>query len=73
MRTNIELDDARLQQVQKFGRSVTRKAAIQASLTDYLNTLKRQEPMALRGNVWWQRDSPALRKRRAIYPRSGAV
>ena len=73
MRTNIELDDARLQQVQKFGRSGTRKAASQLTLTEYLNTLKRRELMSLRGNVWWQRDLPALRKRRAIYPRSGAV
>ena len=73
MRTNIELDDALLQQAQTLGRFSTKKAAIQAALTDYLNTLKRQELLALQGHVSWQGDLPALRSRRTSDPTSGAI
>ena len=72
MRTNIELDDALLQQVQTLGRFNTKKAAIQAALADYLNTLKRHELLALRGRVPWQGDLPALRSNRTGDAASGA-
>ena len=38
MRINIELDDELLQQVLASGHFNTNKAAIQAALSDYLNT-----------------------------------
>lgn len=64
MRTNVELDDVLLQQVQIFGNFSTKKAAIQAALKEYLNVLKRQKLLALRGKVPWQGDLEALRSNR---------
>lgn len=64
MRTNVELDENLLQQVLALGRFSTKKAAIQAALADYLNTLKRQRLLALRGHVPWQGDLNALRSDR---------
>ena len=64
MRTNVDLDEALLQQVQLFGNFSTKKAAIQAALNEYLNVLKRQKLLALRGKVAWQGDLEALRSNR---------
>jgi len=72
MRTNVELDDELVQQVLTLGHFSTKKAAIQAALTDYLNTLKRQQLLALRGHVPWQGDAAALRRGRAPAAPSGA-
>ncbi len=73
MRTNIELDDELLQQVLTIGNFNTKKAAIQAALTDYLNTLKRRQLLALRGQVLWQGDLAVLRSDRSMTSASGAV
>lgn len=73
MRTNIELDDELLQQVLTLGHFNTKKAAIQAALTDYLNTLKRRQLLALRGQVLWQGDLAVLRSDRSMTSASGAV
>ncbi len=56
MRTNVEVDVDALQQVQTLGNFGTKKAAIQAALINYLNVLKRQQLLALRGKVAWQGD-----------------
>jgi Arc/MetJ family transcription regulator len=61
MRTNVEVDVNVLQQVQTLGNFGTKKAAIQAALIDYLNVLKRQQLLALRGKVAWQGDLDSLR------------
>lgn len=61
MRTNIDLDEVTLQQVLLLGDFSTKKAAIQAALNEYLNVLKRQKLLALRGKVAWQGDLEALR------------
>ena len=55
MRTNIDLDEVTLQQVLLLGDFSTKKAAIQAALNEYLNVLKRQKLLALRGKVAWRR------------------
>ena len=65
MRTNIDLDEATLQQVLLLGDFSTKKAAIQAALNEYLNVLKRQKLLALRGKVAWQGDLEALRSDRS--------
>ncbi len=65
MRTNVEIDEAVLRQVQEFGNFSTKKAAIEAALTGYLNVLKRQQLLALRGKVTWQGDLDVLRSDRA--------
>jgi Arc/MetJ family transcription regulator len=64
MRTNVEVDVNVLQQVQTLGNFGTKKAAIQAALIDYLNVLKRQQLLALRGKVAWQGDLESLRRDR---------
>ncbi len=64
MRTNVEVDIDVLQQVQTLGNFGTKKAAIQAALIDYLNVLKRQQLLALRGKVAWQGDLDSLRRDR---------
>lgn len=64
MRTNVEVDADVLQQVQTLGNFGTKKAAIQAALIDYLNVLKRQQLLALRGKVAWQGDLDSLRRDR---------
>ncbi len=64
MRTNVEVDVNVLQQVQTLGNFGTKKAAIQAALIDYLNVLKRQRLLALRGKVAWQGDLETLRRDR---------
>ena len=64
MRTNVEVDVNVLQQVQTLGNFGTKKAAIQAALIDYLNVLKRQQLLALRGKVAWQGDLETLRRDR---------
>jgi Arc/MetJ family transcription regulator len=61
MRTNVEINETVLQQVQTLGNFSTKKAAIQAALIDYLNVLKRQQLLALRGKVAWQGDLDSLR------------
>ncbi len=65
MRTHIELDDELLQQVLSLGGFPTKKAAVNAALQDYLNTLKRQQLLALRGQVAWRGDLQALRRARS--------
>jgi len=65
MRTHVEIDDDVLTQVQQLGNFTTKKAAIQAALNDYLNALKRQKLLALRGKLEWQGDLSALRAARS--------
>ncbi len=72
MRTNVEVDVNVLQQVQTLGNFGTKKAAIQAALIDYLNVLKRQQLLALRGKVAWQGELDSLRHDR-VNSNSGVV
>lgn len=65
MRTHVEIDDNVLSQVQSLGNFSTKKAAIQAALSDYLNALKRQKLLALQGKVAWSGDLEALRAHRS--------
>jgi Arc/MetJ family transcription regulator len=65
MRTHVEIDEAVLSQVQHLGNFSTKKAAITAALNEYLNALKRQRLLALRGKVQWQGDLDQLRTDRS--------
>ncbi len=64
MKTHVEVDESVLIAVQTLGGFSTKKAAIQAALAEYLNTLKRQQLLALRGKVQWQGDLNSLRSTR---------
>ncbi len=65
MRTHIELDDNLLEQVCALGRFSTKKAAVNTALAEYAKLLKRQQLLALRGQVAWQGDLDRLRANRA--------
>lgn len=68
MRTHIDIDDALLHQVQQLGSFSTKKAAINAALYAFVNQLKRQELLALRGKVRWTGDLEQLRAQRRKNP-----
>ena len=65
MRTHVELDDEVLDQVLALGGFPSKKAAVNAALVEYLHTLKRQQLLALRGQVQWQGDLVSLRQSRS--------
>ena len=64
MRTHIELDDAMLDQVLNLGRFASKKAAVNAALTEYAKMLKRKQLLQLRGQVHWEGDLDELRATR---------
>jgi Arc/MetJ family transcription regulator len=51
MRTHLDLDDTLLDQVVQLGRSPTKKAAVNAALSEYVKLLKRRQLLDLRGKV----------------------
>jgi len=65
MRTQIDLDEKLLTQVVQMGQFNSKKAAIQAALTEFVKTLKSRELLALRGQIEWQGDLNQLRANRA--------
>lgn len=65
MRTHLELDNTLLEQVCALGRFTTKKAAVNMALAEYAKLLKRQQLLALRGQVEWHGDLNRLRANRA--------
>lgn len=64
MKTHIDLDEELLKQVITLGNFPTKKAAIQAALTEFAKTLKRRELLSLRGQISWHGDLDQLRATR---------
>lgn len=64
MRTHIDLDEGLIHQVMSLGHFPTKKAAIHTALKEYTKHLKRQQLLALRGNVPWVGDLDELRANR---------
>lgn len=64
MRTHVDLDENLLDEVVRLGRFPTKKAAVQAALTEFVKALKRRQLLALRGQVAWQGDLDRLRAAR---------
>lgn len=64
MRTNIDIDDRLLTQVQNLGRFATKKAAVNAALAEYAKLLKRRQLLELRGQVRWEGNLDQLRASR---------
>jgi len=64
MRTNIELDDRLLTQVQNLGRFATKKAAVNTALAEYVKLLKRRQLLELRGKIQWEGHLDQLRASR---------
>lgn len=61
MRTHIELDDRALDQVVRLGGFPSKKAAVNAALSEYAKMLKRKQLAGLRGQVPWEGDLEQLR------------
>jgi Arc/MetJ family transcription regulator len=61
MRTHIDIDEALLQQVRALGGYTSIKAAVNAALVEHVQQLKRQQLLALRGQLHWQGDLDSLR------------
>ena len=66
MATHVELDENLLKQVLQLGQFPSETAALQAALTEFVKTLKRQQLSALRGKVEWQGDLNQLRASRDV-------
>jgi len=64
MRTHLELDDTLLSQVIELGWFPTKKAAVNAALSEYAMLLKRRQLFALRGKVAWEGNLDQLRASR---------
>ena len=61
MRTHLELDDHLLNQVIQLGHFTTKKAAVNAALSEYVKLLKRKQLLELRGKVVWEGNLEELR------------
>ncbi len=64
MKTHIELDDTLIKQVLLLGHFSTKKEAVNRALLEYVNHLKRQELLNLKGKVEWSGDLTQLRTTR---------
>jgi len=64
MRTHLELDDTLLSEVVELGHFATKKAAVNAALSEYVKLLKRRQLLELRGKVVWEGDLEQLRTSR---------
>jgi len=69
MKTNaqpVQPDSKLLAQVCQLGHFSTRKAAVNAALSEYVKVLKRQQLLSLHGKISWEGDLKRLRKSRNI-------
>ena len=61
MRTNIELDDALVQQAIKLSKLKTKKDVVHEALKNYVALLKKKELLNLRGRVVWEGNIKEMR------------
>ena len=54
MRTNIEIDDALMQEAMEIGEIKTKKQAIEFALKEFIAASHRKKLMELRGKVEWE-------------------
>jgi Arc/MetJ family transcription regulator len=54
MRTNIELDDALVNQAIKLSKLKTKKEVVQEALKNYVALMKKRELLNLKGRVAWE-------------------
>jgi Arc/MetJ family transcription regulator len=64
VKTHIDLDERLLKEAMRRGRHDTKRAAVNAALIAYVSLRKRQEMLALRGQVRWEGDLKKLRASR---------
>lgn len=64
MRTHLEIDDTLLRQVVQLGHFPSKRAAVNAALSEYVKLLKRRQLLDLRGKVAWGGNLEQLRASR---------
>ncbi len=69
MRTHIDIDDALLEEARSLGGYTSIKAAVNVALAEHVKQLKRQQLLALRGQLHWQGDLESLRASRDSHAR----
>lgn len=62
MRTNIEIDDALLDQAREVAGTTTKRATVDYALRELVRRKPRQRVLELRGTVDWQGDLSASRR-----------
>jgi len=61
MRTNIDLDDALVQQALKLSNISTKKEVIHEELTNYVAWMKKKQLLELKGKVEWDGNLKKMR------------
>jgi Arc/MetJ family transcription regulator len=61
MRTNIELDDALIQQAMKLSKITTKREVVHEALKNYIGTMKKKELLKLRGHITWEGNLKEMR------------
>lgn len=61
MRTNIELDDALVDQALKLSKLKTKREVVQEALRNYVAYMKKKELLMLKGRVTWEGSLKAMR------------
>jgi Arc/MetJ family transcription regulator len=61
MRTNIELDDALIQQAMKLSKLTTKREVVQEALKNYVAGMKKKELLKLRGKITWEGNLKEMR------------
>lgn len=61
MRTNIEINEAVIEEILKLGLAKTRKNAIENSLHRYIRRLAQLDLLKLKGKVKWEGDLDDMR------------
>lgn len=61
MRTNIDINDDLLRKAMEMSEIKTKKAIVELALQEYINMKRRQDLIALFGNVNWDGDLNQMR------------
>ena len=62
MRTNIEIDDALMEQAQALSDVKTKKEVVEKALKHYISFLKKRELLTLSGKVTWEGNLKEMRR-----------
>ena len=65
MPMHIDLDESLVTEVMQLGAYTTKKAAVNAALSEFVRMLKRRRLLELRGQVPWEGSLDRMRERRA--------
>jgi Arc/MetJ family transcription regulator len=61
MKTNIEIDEALLNEAKKLSQAKTKKQVVEQALQYYIQSLYRKQMLELRGKVQWEGDLDQMR------------